>query len=355
MNKYLYIGVLLLLFACKRKTIETSESGFAIGDSVISALQLAKAQTGSVDNEITLNGTVSVNESNTAGVYSLVSGKITRVLVEQGDYVKKSQPLAYIESAETSETASLIAHKENQLDISRKNLALKKELFEQELATNQEVAEAEYEVKMAESELTHANRVAALKGGKNGIHTLRAPISGYVIQKNIHAGSELREDRDDALFTISNLASVWIIASVFEQDISSIEEGMPVRINTLTNTKEWNGKIDKIYKVLDEENRTMRVRINVPNAKNELMPGMFAKVQVKAAPYAPAIVIPSEAVFLSNSRHYVIVKEGNAALQPREIEIIRRVNGKSLVKNLQQGEEVVLTTPLLFYEELTQK
>lgn len=355
MKKLMYISCLLLIISCNQTTPAVQEKNLLLGDSAVAAVQTAIAEKGNLDNVITLNGTVTVNESNTVGVYSLVSGKINRVFVEQGDFVNKSKTLATISSAETSEAASLLTHKENQVAISQKNLDLKKELFEQNLATAQEIAEAEFELNLAKSELTHAKSVANLKGGQNGIHALKAPISGYVIQKNIQSGSELREDRDDALFTISDLNEVWVIANVFEQDIANIRTGAPVVITTLTSHREWKGKIDKIYKVLDEENRTMKVRVSLKNAGNELMPGMFAKVTVTAKPYDEAIVIPSQAVLLSNSKHHVVLKTADGKLEPRQIEIIRRVNGNSLIRGLQAGDEVVLTTPLLYYEELTKK
>lgn len=353
-KKLFYIGCFIFLISCNRTEIKTEEQvGPDLSGHLIATLETAVAEVSSIDNEISLNGTVTVNENNTAGVFSLVSGKITKVFVEQGDYVPKSKALALIESAETSEAASLISHKENQVKIARKNLDLKEELATQNLATSQEVAEAEFEYKTAISELEHAKRVGALRGGKNGVYTVKSPISGYVINKNIYAGSELREDRDDALFTISNLSEVWVIANVFEHDIAYIKEGAPVVITTLSSKNEWTGKIDKIHKILDEENRTMRVRINVKNKEQELMPGMFASVKVKAKPFSPSIVIPSDAVLLNDSKHYTIVKVNDSTIEPRQIEVLRRVNGKSLVNGLEQGQEVVLTTPLLFFEALT--
>jgi cobalt-zinc-cadmium efflux system membrane fusion protein len=348
----IYIAPLVFICACgTHKTEEPKENT----DSLYKNVQTAPATFEQPSESIKLNGKIEPNESKEAKVYALASGKIKTVHVEMGDYVKQGQVLAVLQSSEVAGITNDVSLAESSVDLAKKNMETKKELFESNLATQQDYLSAQIDYKKAVSEQNRAKAVASITGGNSASYTLTAPISGYVIEKNISNNSEVRQDNNTNLFTIADLSTVWIIANVYEADISNIRLGDEVRVTTLANPeKDYLGKIDKVYNVLDPANRTMKVRISMTNANNELKPEMFATIKVSTKPSASLLSIPANAIVMDNSKQYVVVKK-TAGLEIREIKLLRRIDDKAFVSGLQAGDQVVTSSQVFIYDALNVK
>jgi len=346
------VALVSMLTACEGHKAEVPKDDVTISDSLLKNVQTTAATFEQPSESIKLNGKIAPNEGKEAKVYALVSGKIKTVHVEMGDYVKQGQVLAVLQSTEVAGISNDVSVAESNVELAKKNLDTKKELFDGNLATQQDYISAQIDYKKAVSELNRSKSVASITGGSSAAYTLKAPISGYVIEKNISNNSEVRQDNNSNLFTIADLSNVWIIANVYEADIPNIRLGDEVRVNTLANPeKDYIGKIDKVYNVLDPENRTMQVRISMPNANGELKPEMFATVKVSTKPSASMLSIPSKAIVMDNSKQYVIVKK-SSGLEIREIKLLRRIDGKAFVSGVQAGEQVVTSSQVFIYDAL---
>jgi len=201
------------------------------------------------------------------------------------------------------------------------------------------------------SELQKAENVASITGGENSIYQIISPISGYIIAKNITNNSEVRDDMAEPLFSIADLSTIWVLADVFEVDIQRIKLGQSVEIKTLSNEKHYQGKIDKVYTVLDPDTKTMKVRVSLANTHNELMPGMFVSVKVECNEAETAVVIPYNSLIFNENRNFVVVKNGNKT-EIREVQELFHNNGKCYVNGLTDGETVITEGQLFLFEQL---
>ncbi|MBW8686742.1 efflux RND transporter periplasmic adaptor subunit [Chitinophaga rhizophila] len=344
-----------ILSACGAHHTETKKDEPPVSDSLIKSLETSPARMEAPSETIKLNGKIQPDESKESKVFSLVSGKIKSVQVELGDYVKQGQVLAVLQSAEVAGINNDVSIAESSVEMAKKNMETQQSLFDGNLATQQDYISAQLEYKKAQSELNRARQVASISGGSSATYTLKAPISGYVIEKSISGNSEVRQDNNNSLFTVADLSTVWIIANVYESDISNIRLGDEVRVKTLANPdKEYLGKIDKVYNVLDPANRTMQVRISMPNANGELKPEMFATVKVSTATSAAVLSIPAKAMVMDNSKQYVIVKKGNQ-LEVKEVSLLRRIDDRAFISGLQEGDQVVTSSQVFIYDALNVK
>lgn len=350
--------VAYILSSCSNADSEavTPDNYTAISDSIMRTLQTSPAIAEDEAEVIKLNGKIQPNDALQAKVYALVSGKIKSVNAELGDYVKKGQQLAVIQSTEVAGTSNDLSLAQSDVALTKKSLETTKDLYEGKLATEQDFINAKVAYNKAESELNHAREVSAITGGKSSAYILTAPLSGYIIEKNITNNSEVRNDNNTDLFAIADLSNVWVIANVYEADMNNIALGEEVKVNTLADPeKDYSGKIDKIYNVLDPNTRTMKVRISMNNPNGELKPEMFATVTVSGKPSANKVLtIPSQAIVLDNSNNYVVVKEGNK-LKIKQIEIIKRVDPKAFVTGISAGEQVVTNSQVFLYQALNTK
>jgi cobalt-zinc-cadmium efflux system membrane fusion protein len=341
------------LFSCSNKPKDEIKDTGIISDSVINHLQTAKVQYSNAPETVKLNGVVTPDESREVKVYALVSGKIKSMSVEMGDYVQKGKLLAVLQSTEVAGVGNDLSLAESNVAIAKKSMESSKELFKGGLITEREYTNTQLEYNKALSELNRSRQVSAITGGSGSFYNIVAPISGYVIEKLITDNSQVRTDNGTNLFTLADLSTVWVVANVYESDITNIHIGDDVSVSTLANPeKEYSGKIDKIYNVLDPSTRTMKVRISMSNPNLELKPEMFATVIVKARPGEKMISLPSAAVVMENSKNYVIVKKGNK-LSVKEIAVLKRIGETTYAMGVEEGEDVITSSEVFLFQALT--
>lgn len=357
MKSFIICMMFFAIASCTSPVPAVVKDDKPIPDSLARHLQTAPVAFEEMEDVIKLNGKITPTEQKQARVYALVSGRVQSVKVELGDPVKQGQVLAVMQSTEVAGVSNDLSLAKANLEMARKNMETRRSLYESNLVTEQEWLTAQVEYNKATSELIKAEQVSAITGGSAAAgYTLKAPITGSVIEKNITGNSEVRQDNDNTLFTIADLSTVWVIADVYESDIRNIHIGDPVKINTLAQPdKEYSGRIEKIYNVLDATNRTMKVRISMPNPEQELKPEMFARVYLTSRTKGGRkLCVPAKAVVMDNSKRYVIVKK-DTVLSIREINLIKRIGDKAFIDGLQEGEQVVTQAQVFIYDALNVK
>ncbi|MBI3269664.1 MAG: efflux RND transporter periplasmic adaptor subunit [Planctomycetes bacterium] len=119
-------------------------------------------------------------------------------------------------------------------------------------------------------------QLAELEKSRQAQHavTIFSPLSGVVIEKEIHAGHYLQVGEDP--YTVADLSNVWAQVEVFESDVPLLEIGQTVElVNEAFPAEPFVGTIAFVAPALQPETRTVRVRIDVPNPERKLKPGMF--------------------------------------------------------------------------------
>jgi membrane fusion protein, copper/silver efflux system len=186
--------------------------------------------------------------------------------------------------------------------------------------------------------------LAGLRAGKDAQRSLllRSPADGVVIELAARAG--MRFMPGEALFQIADLSSVWIVANVFEQDLSLVRAGQTAVVSLAAYPgRDFNGKVTFVYPTVQPETRTARIRIELSNEAGLLKPDLYGTVQIEAGDTVAAVAIPESAVLDSGTRRVVLIERGGGAFEPREIELGARGDGYvEVVKGLSDGEQVVV-------------
>ena len=180
--------------------------------------------------------------------------------------------------------------------------------------------------------------------------TLHAPISGFVTTKNAVAGAKVASN--DALFEIVDLSRLWVMADVYENELPRLKLGQRATLTlSYWPEKKWQGRVSYILPTVDEKSRTVKVRIEVDNPKNELKPEMFGDVVIDTTPRR-GLTVPEDAVIVTGTRKLVFVAVGEGRLQPREIETGAHVDGAYEVKSgLREGDHVASGASFLLDSE----
>lgn len=140
-----------------------------------------------------------------------------------------------------------------------------------------------------------------------------APLGGFVTEKMVNEGDYL--ETGSVLFKIADLSTVWVILDAYEMDKPWLRFGQPVTFTAeALPGQTFEGRISFIPPVLDPGTRTFKVRVNVPNDKLRLRPGMFVTAIVEARVAGEGIVLDPdlEGKWIS-PMHPEIVKDGPGA------------------------------------------
>ncbi len=351
---FIIIAVLSLLTSCKKES-EPVQAPFKLTETISNGKELATVQTRYVETEIALTGKISFNEDKVARVFPLAGGFVRELFVELGDKVKKGQILAIIRSPEIAGFNSEGIAAEAQLRVAEKNSQVAADLYKTGNISEVELINARKELESAKGELERIREVLDMYGaGKESIYPIKSPVSGVIVHKNIALNMELRTEDISPVFLVGNLDDVWVMANIYESDIQHIREGFEAQITTISYPDRiFNGKIDKIFSLMDAESKTVKARVVLSNPGYELKPEMFAKVLVHYTEPIKKIAIPSNAVIFDKSRYFVMVYIADDIIETREIIIYKENQDITYLESgLKEGEQVMVKFQLLVYDAL---
>jgi Cu(I)/Ag(I) efflux system membrane fusion protein len=183
---------------------------------------------------------------------------------------------------------------------------------------------------------------------------LHAELPGYVLEKSAVHG--MRVTPADILFDIADLSAVWILADVYESDLSTVERGMAAEVTLPYQPgRTWHGRVTFVNPTVEPGTRTVKVRVEVANEDYALKPDMFADVVLRRE-LGEALFVPESAVLKPGDRQIVFVDRGDGRLEPREIRTgVRVEGGYAVVSGLSGGERVVTSANFLIDSESSLK
>jgi Cu(I)/Ag(I) efflux system membrane fusion protein len=179
---------------------------------------------------------------------------------------------------------------------------------------------------------------------------VRAPVAGFVVEKEIVAGSPV--EMGQRVYRIAPLDRVWIEAEVFEAEVPLVEPGMPAEVTLpyLPGAR-LEAKVGYVYPRVQEDRRTARVRLEIANPKLALRPDMYADVFLRR-PLGPRLTVPDTAVLHAGDRDFVFLDLGDGRLRPQRVTVgIRSGERLEILAGLEEGQPVVVSGTFLVASE----
>lgn len=241
-------------------------------------------------------------------VKSKVSGELTRITVETGDEVRQGELLATVDPRDVRNT---LAQMEADLELARARVETTRsqrrraeELAKAGVLSTQDFENARLEETNASAQLVKARTNLQLAQEKMGDVTIRAPITGTVIEKGVEQGQIIASASANVsggttLVKMADLATVQTRALVDEVDIGRIKAGQEASVEVEAYPgRTFRGAVTKIEpQAVVEQNVTMfPVLVNLPNPERLLKPGMNAEVSIRVADRQGVVAVPNGAV-----------------------------------------------------------
>ncbi len=308
-------------------------------------VRTARVMRQAISETVLLSGTVMADERKLGVVALKFQANVVKLHVAAtGEKVRAGQPLFEIYSP-------FLLQQETTLAIALKARTVSQELGDVYARTNERSAVSararleNYEVPKREIERLIRT------GEPKGQVLWPAPQNGTVIEKPIVAG--MLAEPGATLYRLADLSNVWVIAEAPENSLGVAKPGATARITlNAFPGKTFEGKVTFVYPEVSMTTRTVKVRIELPNPDGQLLPGMFASVEVASPLGPPAITVPDSALIDSGSRQVVLVARGQGRFEPRAVTVGRRANGMiEIASGLDGTEEVVTSATFLIDAE----
>ena len=316
---------------------------------------MAEVTLETVQSELMLTGKISFNEDKVARVFPLAGGFVRDLNVELGDHINKGEIMAIIRSPEIAGFAREGSAALSQVHVAEKNAQVAEELYKSGNISEVELINAQKDLDNARGELLRIQAVLEMyDAGSGAVYPIKSPVSGIVVQKNIALNMELRTEDISPVFIVGDLDDVWVMANIYESDITKVKEGYDAEITTIPYPdKIFRGKIDKIFNLMDAESKVVKARVTLQNRNFELKPEMFANVKVNYTEPLKKLTVPSTALIFDKSRYFVMVYIADDNIDTREVQVYKD-NGKIayIESGLKEGEKVMTKFQLLVYDAL---
>lgn len=292
-----------------------SESGLVAIDPVVVQnmnVQTYKVEERELSPTIITNGVLAINESAEFKVTTRIDGWVEKLYINYtGQIVNQGDKLMEIYSPELvsaqQELLTAISYREKINTSSSKLIS----------SSNEEiVSNSKKKLKLLGLDDSEIERIIKTKDVKTSI-SLYAQKKGTVMEKNVVEGEKISAGMP--LLKISDLSSLWLLADIYEYELSKISLGANAEVvfNFLPG-KKYSSSLSFIYPTIDAKSRTVKLRFNINNY-GELKPSMFASVKIYGKKSGKQIVIPENAVIRSGENNIVIVALGEGKFKPQHV------------------------------------
>ena len=301
------------------KKTETAE--VVVADPTVSVAQVFVRE---VPQEAVYTSTVQAYVKN--NIAPQMAGRITKINVEIGDFVKEGQVLAEIDKAQLLQA---------QLQLQNQEVELQrlKSLYEEGglSQSDYDAIQLQYNVLKTQVDNLLENT------------TLRSPINGVVSARNYDVGDMYAMSMP--LFTVEQIVPVKLLIGVSETDYSKVKKGDSVTVTAdAIPDKTFYGKVNRIYPTVDPATRTFTVEVKIDNTYKTLRPGMFARATVNFGSNNN-VVIPDVAVVKqqgSGERFVYVLNEDNTVTY-KKVVLGRRMGAEyEVLEGLQDGDKIVI-------------
>lgn len=296
-----------------------------------------------VARTINATGTLAARREIPVGVVG-EGGRVLQVYADAGDWVSQGDILVSVDRSVQAQQAAAL---EAQIGVTRADLQLAQNELDRamQLVARGFISKADVDRKTATRDATRArvnvaNAQLAETRARNARLDVRAPVSGYVLERNVETGQTVSAG-SGILFRIAKDGQLELQAKLSEDDLAQVDVGILATVTPVGTDRVFGGNIWQISPMIDAQSRQGMARVALPFDK-ALRPGGFASVEIKSGAMT-APVLPESAVQTgpNGSFVYIVGKDNKVKQRPVKVGPVT-ANGLIIQEGLDGTERVVL-------------
>lgn len=328
------------LFIIKKIESKKEESTSKPQQKPIPSVKVIKPQAEEVEVFYTTNALLQAKIS--ATIKPQVSGRVIKMLVQEGQFVKSGQVLAVVEPEKEEYQLESQLHLINQLESSYNNKKAiyerRKSLYEKELISKEEFENAKTEMEIALNQLNQAKAMLKEYSRQRRETIIKAPFDGYVGKRMVNIGDYV--DSQTQMFYILKLNPMWVVFQLPQQYMKNINRGQDVEVE-IDGFGTKQAKIEFISPSLTDNN-LFEIKAVVNNDGEKLKENMYAKVRI-GIDKKEGYKIAEEAVQLMGNDSFVFVfRDGKAVKLPVKV-VDQKFGYVHITADLKPQDMVIVT------------
>src|SRR5689334_10753249 len=338
------ILALVLVLTMNRSGSDKAQQAAASGAGQMPTVTVVVPGQSQVGRVVTASGPLAAKRDQPIGIAGS-GGRVVRVLVDAGSWVRAGQVLAIVDRSVQAQQAAQLAA---QVESAKANAALAQANYDRAIALQGRgfVSKAEIDSKKASRDAAFAQvRVAQAQLGATraeiGRLNVIAPTSGLILSRSVEIG-QIVSPGSGALFRLAEAGQMEMRAQLSQQDLTYIHTGMNAQVTPVGSDRTFTGTVWQVAPVIDPQSRLGDVRIAVPYDPS-MRPGGFAEAKITSGT-TMAPLLPQSAVLSDDKGNYVYVINGKNEVERRDIQIgTVNDNGVTIASGLSGDERVVLS------------
>ena len=304
-----------------------------------------------------LNGKITFDENFTTRIGTPIDGRVTKINVQIGDFVKAGQVLMLIDAPDLGNALS--DARKAQLDLQLKKQANERNhmLFDNGVIAKKELENSDADFAQAEAEMARTKSKLKNLGSSNKMigenYAVRSPISGVIVDRQANPGSLIRADAPNPIFIITNPDHLWASIDLPERDLGKIFKNQNISVEVDAYPNEiFSGRVQSIGQMVDPATRRIQIRCMV-DGKGKLKPEMYAKITPLNSSKHKVLRLPNSALITDGLYSYVFVETSAGHLAKTKVNLSAQQLNFSIVKDgLKAGDRIVTSGAILLNSEL---
>ncbi len=347
--------------------------------SMCNSLELAERDVATVKPELvasrefpvekTAIGSIDFNQDMTVQVFTPYPGRIVQLSAQLGDEVQKGQVLFTIDSPDLVQASSTLISAASVLDLTSRNLARAKTLYETRAWSQQQYEQAVSDQQTAEGNLRAARDAVRIFGKTDAemdrmikerkvdpILVVYSPVPGRVAARNAAPGLYVQPGNPPAPYAVADVSTMWLLANVPETDAPAYRVGQPLKVKVSAYPDhEFDGQVDTIGLTVDPNTRRVLVRSVIKDPRHELWAGMFANFVIQVGDPIRSPAVPLNGVIREGDGTMIVwVTTDRRHFTKRTVKIGIQYDGyHQILEGLKPGEIVATGGGLFMNNALT--
>ncbi len=288
------------------KEVELNEAQFKA-----SAIELGTFAMKNLNEVLNANGYTKLPPQNQADVSVHMTGIVKSINVIEGQYVKKGQVLATLESPEFAQLQEAYLTSKSNLEFLKLEYERQKILSDENVNSKKVFQRTKSDYDIEKSRLASLDRQLSVlnlsKKSATSVMALTSPLTGYVTEVNVKLASNAEVGKP--LFTVVDNSKLHVDLLVYEKDLQKVKEGQSIRF-VLTNqdNTEIIGKVFNVSKSFENDTKSVAVHAEILNPTKSLISGMYVNALIDVGT-RQVQALPTDAVIRADGREYIFVLE----------------------------------------------
>jgi len=282
-----------------------------------------------------------------ADVGSKTLGVLDAVFVDRGDKVKRGQLIALVRPSDLPDqlaaARSTLAQTQASLALARTNYERASKLAPSGVVSQQELQAATSAMATAEAAEAAAKAQAAALATRLGETRIDSPLDGVVAVRRLDPGALVGLISGGAIVTIVRVDTMRVFITVTERELKGVTIGKSahVELDALPG-KSFTGNVVRLAPMIDPQTRTLDAEVQIPNPEGELRPGMFGRGAIVIETHPHAVIVPAQAIQISEGKRFVFVLEGDKARRREITTGVDEGTALEVLSGLREGDDIVI-------------